>query len=305
MPRVSIVVPTHNRLGLLQRALASVAAQKYRNFEIVVVDDGSTDGTSDWLMANGFGSSLVSLPAPRGAAAARNRGIERSTGELVAFLDDDDWWQPDYLAAQVAMFDRGPETALCYADHLEVDSDGCTRRPDTRSLLAGSEPLVRLFAEGFIHTMSTVMVRRAVVDRVGPLDENLTIVHDLEWYGRLLALGLPFARVDRALVARSLPGGLIGNYPRWFTEEQWVISQAATRSALVRQHGAMIRTQRSLFFAKVALGRGDLRFGGRRLAEALFTSPVWALKVVALRLVRWIGFQRKSVSWDAVGVGTR
>src|SRR5215210_1948797 len=105
-PRVSVIVPTRDRLTMLRRALAGVQAQRFGDFEVIVVDDGSADETAEWLRSRRTDIRLVTSTTPGGAAAARNRGLDSARGELVAFLDSDDIWQPSYLDEQVAHLDR-------------------------------------------------------------------------------------------------------------------------------------------------------------------------------------------------------
>ena len=98
-PLVSVIIPAYNRAHLVGRAIASVFAQSYRNFEIIVVDDASTDDLAATLAeAGGLQLRCITHPRNRGAAAARNTGIAAASGEFVAFLDSDDVWFPDKLA---------------------------------------------------------------------------------------------------------------------------------------------------------------------------------------------------------------
>src|SRR5258708_39463015 len=117
MPRVSVVIPTRDRREALARALASVEAQSFRDFEVVVVDDASVDGTAAWLRERWPAVSVTEVSHPTGAAAARNRGVRHAQGEILAFLDDDDVWCPSYLEVQVAQFEAHPETDLSTTGH--------------------------------------------------------------------------------------------------------------------------------------------------------------------------------------------
>ncbi len=98
-PEVSVIIPTYNRCAMVREAIASVLAQRDVNFELIVVDDGSTDGTSEMLA--GLDGIIVERTAHRGPAAARNRGVARATAPLIAFLDSDDLWVPDKLSRQL------------------------------------------------------------------------------------------------------------------------------------------------------------------------------------------------------------
>ena len=285
-PRVSIVLPTRDRLRQLQRALASVDAQSFRDHELIVIDDGSTDGTREWLTAEPAGARLVTTATPRGAGAARNRGIEAARGELIAFLDDDDVWRPTYLEQQIAHLDANPDVALSWAVHLQVDGNGRTSRPDTRALMEYSSPLVRMLSEGFIHTMSVVVCRRELFATLGPFNENARIVHDLEWYARLMAAGQRFIHLPQTLVLRAMPGGLVTSHRDWFEEERRVVDAVFAAASSNPADERLVRAYRALFFAHLGLSKADLRFGLARLADALLTSPFSTARVGARRLVR-------------------
>jgi glycosyltransferase involved in cell wall biosynthesis len=285
-PRVSVVVPTRNRLAMLRRALSGVEAQRFRDFEVIVVDDGSVDGTAEWLRTDCPEVRLVASATPGGAAAARNRALDSARGELVAFLDSDDVWQPSYLEEQVAHLDANPELALSHADHVESDPDGRTTRPSNRSLLPDANQLVHLLAEAYIHTLSVVVCRRDAFEQFGRFDEGLAIVHDFDWYVRILAGGGAIAHLPRLLVERSVPGGLVTAHRRWFSEDRTVISRGLAACPEARPGEPMIRAYRALFFARVAFEKRDVTFGLARLAEALRCSPRWTGRLVALSLAR-------------------
>jgi glycosyltransferase involved in cell wall biosynthesis len=285
-PRVSVVVPTRDRRPNLARALSGVQAQRFRDFEVLVVEDGSVDGTAAWLRSRWPTVQMLVMERPSGAAAARNRALEHARGELVAFLDDDDFWRPSYLEAQVELLDANPTVDLSYADHVEIGPAGREFRPDTRPLAAYPSPLTWLLAECFIHTMSVVVCRRRVFERVGRFDERLTIVHDLDWYARILASGGSVLHLPMTLVERGVPGGLVQSHRTWSQEERAVLARVFAGIWHDRRSEPMVRASRSLFFARVGLAKGDLSFGLRRLAEALRYSPGWAARTAVRRLLR-------------------
>ena len=174
-PLVSVIVPTRDRLTSLKRALAGVDTQGFRDFEVIVVDDGSEDGTTEWVRSHRPDVRLLTSTRSAGAAAARNRALSDARGELLAFLDSDDLWHPSYLEAQVAQLDRNPDAALSYTDHLESHTGGRRTRPNNGTLLPDSGQLERLLAEAFIHTLSTVVCHRGALDRLGGSEKGLTI----------------------------------------------------------------------------------------------------------------------------------
>jgi glycosyltransferase involved in cell wall biosynthesis len=294
-PRVSVVLPTRDRRERLRRALAGVAAQTFRDFDLWIVDDASVDGTADELGGDRLGASFPRLAeahvlrneVPAGAAAARNRALEQCAGELIAFLDDDDCWTPEYLERQVAHLDRHPEAAASHARHIEVDQSGRSRHPDLRPLFHYDDPLLHLVTESPIHTLSAVVCRRETVTRAGLLDPQLAIVHDLDWYARILLRGGSLSPLPGPpLLTRRLPGGLIGDHHRWLAEEQSLITRLVGQSPLCAARERQIRAHRNLFFARIGLARGDLGFAVRRLSAALLQAPARTLQIAVRRLSR-------------------
>lgn len=185
MPSVSVIIPTYQRAHWVGQAIESVLVQSYRDYEIIVVNDGSTDGTASRL--NEFGDRVrVIHQANRGLPAARNAGINAAKGDLLAFLDDDDLWFPGKLASQIALFSRDPSVGLVYADMTLFDENG-----DRESSYADRcrPPLMQnaatLFRYNFI-PVPTVMVRRACLDQVGLFDETLTACEDYDLWLRII-----------------------------------------------------------------------------------------------------------------------
>ena len=126
-PTVSVIIPTYNRAALLPRALDSIVAQTFSDWEIVLVDDGSVDDTPAVASryAKQLGDRLLYLPQEnRGSSAARNRGIDECHGRFVAFLDSDDEFVPTKLERQLSLFERRPDLGLVYSDFAFVDLDG-------------------------------------------------------------------------------------------------------------------------------------------------------------------------------------
>jgi glycosyltransferase involved in cell wall biosynthesis len=303
-PRVSVVVATRDRRPMLARALASVGAQRFRDFEILVVDDGSVDGTGAWLREEHPGAFVVELGTSCGAAAARNRGVERARGEIVAFLDDDDVWHPSYLETQVAQFDAHPDALLCSTAHVERDGAGRVSRPDLRPLLDYADPLLHLLAECPLHTLSIIACRRSAFASIGPFDETLAIVHDLDWYLRLVGGGGRREQSPAALVERGVPGGLVSRHRRWYAEERTVHERVFAATPIAHRDRRRVRAARALLFARVGLTKADIRFGLARLAEAFLSSPLHSARIAALRLMRREG-REAAEAWNAQALEAR
>jgi len=284
-PRVSVVVATRNRRTLLARALASVNEQRYRDFEIIVVDDASVDGTGNWLRTEHPEILLVELSTRSGAAAARNRGVEQAQGEIVAFLDDDDAWRPSYLVTQMAQFDAHPEVQLCSTGHVEINGAAQITQPDLRPLFNYANALTHLLAECPVHTLSVVACRRTALDRIGPFDETLAIVHDLDWYLRLVVAGGQRAHDPSPLVERTVPGGLVTRHRLWYAEERAVHRRLMASTPVSPRDQQRVRASRAMLFARIALAKGDIVFGLARLGEAVLASPLDCVHIAASRLL--------------------
>lgn len=284
--RVSVVVATRNRRSSLSRALDGVGAQSYRDFDVVVVDDGSGDDTTRWLRAAHPRAQVIELERQRGAAAARNRGVEASSGALLAFLDDDDVWAPTYLETQVAALDAAPEIDLSSTGHVEVSPSGAIGVPDLRPAASYATPLVHLLAECPLHTLSVVVCRRSAWSRIGPFDESLEIAHDLDWYARLLTGGGRRIHVATALVERGVPGGLVRRHRQWHREDAAVIGRALRAAPVAPRDRRLVRASRALLFARVGFTKGDLGFAFARAAEAFAVAPLVSVRVAGRRLLR-------------------
>lgn len=175
-PLVSIILPTYQREGLIADAISSVTDQTHRNWELLVCDDGSTDGTAE--VVTGFGDERISyeLLQHQGAAAARNNGLGRARGNLIAYLDSDNLWHPDYLAMMVASMQANPGRFVAYAKYIDVfvDDDGM-RLKKFRSLPFDYEELA---GKNFID-LNSLVHRRSVFERLGGFNEGL--VRQQDW----------------------------------------------------------------------------------------------------------------------------
>lgn len=196
---IDVVIPTFNRRDLLAKAIDSVLKQGYRNFNCLVVDDGSTDGTED--LVEKFGGSVTCLRQEnRGPAAARNRGIRAGRARLVAFLDSDDIWHPEKLEIQSAVMAEEPE---CLISHTQ---ETWYRRgkllPQRKRHRKPSGDIFARALEMCVVSMSTVMVRRELFDRAGYFDEDLPCCEDYDFWLRA-SLRTRFLLIDRPLTRKE------------------------------------------------------------------------------------------------------
>lgn len=214
MPRVSVVVPTFNRAGYLESALLSVERQGYRDLELLVLDDGSTDGTLELLRGYRppFPFRWFSFQGKE-RSFLRSRGAREARGELVAFLDDDDEWMPEKLNCQVEFLDQNPDVGLCHTRTVVVSADGPVEPRETavhrklyRKLCPRGHSYARL-ADSCLMFTSTVVVRKPVFEKAGGYDERFRQKEDLDLYLRV-SLVSNIGCVPGELVRyRSHPGG--------------------------------------------------------------------------------------------------
>lgn len=183
-PLVSIVIPTFNQAGMLIEAIESVLGQTYRNFEIIVVDDGSTDDTR--LRLRPYverGQVAYIYQQNQRQAAAKNRGIAQARGELIAFLDHDDLWASEKLAKQIALFEKR-EVGLVFCRAEEIDLSGKRLWEKGSHKFRRGAIFDQLLFDHFI-TNSSVVVRRSCLDRVGGFRENFFGVDDIHLWLRI------------------------------------------------------------------------------------------------------------------------
>jgi glycosyltransferase involved in cell wall biosynthesis len=197
-PLVSVVLPTYNRGWTLREAIDSVLDQDYGNFELIVVDDGSTDDTPRLLSA--YGDRLRCLQqANRGVSAARNAGIRSSRGEYIALLDSDDFWLPGKLTTQVDYFRRHPKALICQTQEIWI-RNGIRVNPGKRHRKEAGMIFERSLALCLV-SPSAVMLRPSLLAEVGLFDESLPACEDYDLWLRI-AWRHPVHLIDRPLIVK-------------------------------------------------------------------------------------------------------
>ena len=182
VPTVSVIIPTYNRADFLKEAIESVFAQTFCDFELIVVDDGSTDRTRDLLAA--YGERLRPIfQANRGVSSARNAGIRAAQGRYIALLDSDDLWLPKKLAAQIAAMEAQPDIPLCHTEEIWIRRGVRVNQMKKHQKHGGHIfPHCLPFC---VVSPSSALMRRAIFDEVGYFDEALPACEDYDLWLRI------------------------------------------------------------------------------------------------------------------------
>jgi glycosyltransferase involved in cell wall biosynthesis len=210
-PAVSVVIPAYNAAWCVRQAIDSVLAQHYRDFEIIVVNDGSTDDTAAVLAS--YGPAIRMIDQPNGGMSnARNAGIRAARGEFIAFLDSDDWWLPPKLGSQVAVMRSRPELGFCSCAARVEDMEGTLVNLWECPSWHGSF-LVHLFGSGadVPGSCSAVVARRALVAAAGGFDETLRGAEDPDLWIRLAAISGYACLPEPMVVILRRPGSVSRN----------------------------------------------------------------------------------------------
>ncbi len=247
MAEVSVVIAARNQAAWLGEAIASVCAQTFADWELVVVDDGSTDATRDVVMRHGGDRRVRYVhQAHAERSAARNRGIAETSAPLVAFLDADDCWLPEKLAKQVAALAAEPAAGLCYTPARFVDATGQSlpiRKPP-RTIAGDVFP--RLM-RGNVIILASVVVRRRCLDEVGGFDATLPTYGCEDWDLWLrIARRWPVAVVDEELTLyrrhagntawRQVLASALAVVDKWYADPETARRAGRSRAAVRALH---------------------------------------------------------------------
>lgn len=200
MNTVSVVIPTYNRSSLVHRAITSVLEQTFKDTEILVVDDGSTDETVPSLEVFSNKVRILRHETNRGVSAARNTGIRAASAPLIAFLDSDDRWLPGKLDAQVRFFSDHPGAVACQTREIWIRGD--RRVNPARRHLKPSGDIFEASLERCLVSPSAVMVRRSLLDEVGLFDEDLPVCEDYDLWLRI-SCRYPVHLIEKDLLVRE------------------------------------------------------------------------------------------------------
>ncbi len=206
---ITVIIPTFNRGWIVEEAIKSVLAQDYPNFELFIVDDGSTDDTKA-ILSRYVNDIVVLNQKNKGVSAARNKGIMKSSEKYIAFLDSDDLWLPEKLSCQIDFFKQNPEAMICQTNEIWI-RNGVRVNPKK----VHKKPSGMIFKPSLLRCLvspSAVMMRRELFENVGLFDEQLPACEDYDLWLRV-SQSYPVSLIDIPLVVKR------GGHPDQLSKE--------------------------------------------------------------------------------------
>lgn len=295
MPAVSVIMPAYNVEPYVGGAIRSALAQTYTDFEVIVVDDGSRDGTADVVRELSKQDSRVRLVQQpnRGLAGARNTALRAARGEYFALLDSDDLWEPQFLTEQMAVLEARPDVDIVTGNgwYLEGPRHGEVARPspDPRP-----EPcLASIIGDEWAVFIMSVL-RRRVYTAIGPFDEEMRSNEDYDFWLRAAVAGFSFARNDRPLGhyrvrADSLSASnirMLRGILHVYRKLRPLISQRPREMAILERQISRFETELLAAEARLAIEIADFEAAREHLG-ALHARRGGAALGVARLLARW------------------
>lgn len=270
MPTVSVIIPTHDRCEHLRSAIASVLTQTFQDFEITVVDDGSQDHPREVVTAFSDGRiRYVRHETNKGVATARNTGISNSTGDYIAFLDDDDQWLPQKLTTQMDLMQRSPATiGGVYTGYFRVQYPS-GKIIDQITPVKRGNVVDELCCNNCIGTASTVLLRRECFARAGWFDESMYYGEEYDMWIRI-AKEFDFECISEPLVKYSIHASKLS------TNSEIVMTGLETELAKHKHYFARNRRSYSRRFLNLGVlycHKGNIKKGREAFLRAIELYP--------------------------------
>jgi len=315
VPKVSAIIPTYKTTDCIVECLDSVFAQTYKDFEAIVVNDGSPDTIELEKVLGSYMERIVYIKQEnKRAAGARNTAIHHARGEFVAFLDSDDTWMPHHLAAQMQLFEHDPSLSLTYSNAL-VGMPGKEFEFMERCPSAGEATFESLLLEQCQIPISTVVARKEAITRAGMFDEKLLRNDDYDMWVRTVFYGARIAYTEKvnAYMRIARPGSLSESRAK-MAEGSWAILEKLTRTLPLTDQARKVVEQRAAYYkARYLLEEGKDKLdqhqfdqARRLLSEAndYFRKSKLSLALLGLSVAPGATFKLVSV-WKRCAAGWR
>ena len=270
LPLVSVILPTYNCAAFLPHSIGSILAQTYNSYEIIVVDDGSTDNTKEVLYPFMQRIKYILLEQNKGLPTARNIGILSAQGKYIAFIDADDLWLPEKLQTDIEYFETHPEVSMVYSKHLNIDQNGRMLDEASQKRLPSGNIFTQLFSEQNFIITSSVVVRKEIFETTGLFYEQLSNCQDWDMWLRI-AFYFKVGGINTPLVKyRHNPHSLSKNRNNVLKYQKMVIDKIYSNFK-DKENGInekLYKKRLASHYAKV--GRYYLRMGDKNRANENF-----------------------------------
>lgn len=280
MPAVSVIVPTYNYARFIRDCLDSIFSQTFKDLEVIVVDDGSTDNTEE-VLEKYRGDIHYIHQENKGLPAARNRGIRSAQGEFLAFLDSDDLWLPGKLEEQIRVLRKDTDMGIVFSDASAFSEEGVIQE----SILKEEDICIgqcfqRLFMGNYL-VMPTVVIRKKCLDKSGMFDESLTAVEDYDLWLRI-SVFYRVGFVDKVLAMyRVHPSNMSRDFCRLLDNEIRVIRKVIEQYPdFVKKMGRKVPARLCTLFNQYGLEwirKGETRQAKKNFMKAI-KARSWQLK---------------------------
>jgi glycosyltransferase involved in cell wall biosynthesis len=289
-PKISVIIPSHNGLRWLGQAVQSILAQSFRDFEIIIIDDGSDPRLADNFNVGQDPRIRCFRQEHQGASSARNKGIKMARGEYVTFLDDDDLYLPEKLAKQFEIMEKSRECSMSYTQALVIDEAGqIIKGREWRGDFSGNIYPQMLFIKNSFITTPAVMLRKDIFDQVGSFCTNMDICEDLDLWRRVARIS-PILHIREALVmVRQKSAGLMGKatiIDRVSARRDYYEKALSDDPGLTKKFKAKLFTEMYGFYAASALSAKQYRLAASLVSKMLRYSPAGSI-LFCLRLFIW------------------
>lgn len=291
-PVVSVIIPAYNAESTLSETLLSILAQTYQNWEVIVVDDGSSDATTSVVTEYSAVDQRVRLltQSNEGPSAARNHGVMKSRGEIIAFLDADDTWSPRHLELALDLLAEDAELGVAFAPCAIVDESGNDTGQRTRPSLS-NVTAADILASNPTATCSSLVLRKSVFSASGFMREDMAYAEDQEWLFRVVVSGWHCrSHGEHTVNYRCNPNGLSSDVPRMHAGWKMFIRLARRHAPeIVDQHLGPATASINLYYVRRLLRDGNYGLQTmQHFLAAWYAAPARACRL-SVRLLASVG----------------
>lgn len=292
MPTISVIIPAYNADLTILKTINSVQQQTFSDFELIVINDGSTDQTLEMLNTVNEPRLRVLSDQNCGVSVARNRGIAESIGEFLSFIDADDSWSPDKLELQLAALQNHPEAGAAYSWTRFVSEYNQSCQDDYPIYFEG-DILEPLLLKNFIASGSNIMVRSKAVETIGGFDPDISFAEDWDFYLRLAAI-CSFVVVPKVQIFYHQATGTASSKIEIIEQSSLRVIEKAFQTVPKRlqvlKQESLARTYQYLaeLYLRCGSQKSDIDQAGKQLWKSFQAHPQIALEEKFQNLIKWL-----------------